>query len=151
MCPIGSERARAAASCNPKSQVRILLADDEPQVRNLIVRVLSRQGWEVVAAANGNEAVAAWPVHGAGFDLVILDVNMPGLSGYEAYLKLVEIHPEALFLFASGYAEQDVWYQMVEKRGLPTIAKPFSPSDLVAKVRALLNQECFKSLAAGKT
>lgn len=124
---------------NPRGEhVRILLADDDPQVRAITTRILHRQSWEVVTAANGREAVDRWPADGEPFDLVILDVNMPEMNGYEAFRELRRIHPDARILFISGYAEVPSWRQLVEDGGQPFLAKPFSPRQLVEVVRSLI-------------
>lgn len=118
--------------------VRILLADDDPQVRAITTRILHRQSWEVVTATNGREAVDCWPPDGEPFDLVILDVNMPEMNGYEAFRELAERHPGARILFISGYAEVPSWRQLVEEGGQPFLAKPFTPRQLVETVRSLI-------------
>ena len=121
-------------------RVRILLADDDPQVRAITTRILRRQSWEVVTAADGQEAVDAWPDDGEPFDLVILDVNMPEMNGYEAFRALQRLHPEARILFISGYAEVPNWRHLVEEGGQPFLAKPFSPRQLVEVVRSWIGE-----------
>jgi two-component system, cell cycle sensor histidine kinase and response regulator CckA len=116
---------------------RILLADDEALVRVLVERVLSGQGWQVTAVSSGSEAVKAWEASHDPFDLVILDVNMPGLNGYDAYCEICRGHPRPRCLFVSGYATEAV-QRKITQQGLPLIQKPFSPPHLVSRVRELL-------------
>jgi len=97
--------------------VRILLADDDPEVRAITTRILRRQSWEVVTAANGQQTIERWPADGEPFDLVILDVNMPEVNGYEAFHELQRLHPDARILFISGYAEVPSWRRLVEDGG----------------------------------
>lgn len=144
--PIDSEdalgRTEAQGAKSPRGEhVRILLADDDPQVRAITTRILHRQSWEVVSAANGQEAVDSWPLEGEPFDLVILDVNMPEMNGYEAFRELQRLHPRARILFISGYAEVPSWRRLVEEGGQPFLAKPFSPRQLVEVVRSLIDSE----------
>ncbi len=134
--PVGPAVQRSRAPRG--NHVRILLADDDPQVRAITTRILHRQSWEVVAAANGQEAVERWPPEGEPFDLVILDVNMPEMNGYEAFRELQRLHPHARILFISGYAEVPSWRQLVEDGGQPFLAKPFSPRQLVDVVCSLI-------------
>lgn len=138
------DAGRAPAACGrDESQgdhVRILLADDDPQVLAITMRILHRQAWEVVTARNGQEAVARWPRDGEPFDLVILDVNMPEMNGYEAFRALQRVHPAARILFISGYSEVSSWRQLVEEGGQPFLAKPFAPRQLVDAVRSLVDQ-----------
>ena len=121
-----------------KQSARILLADDEPSVRDLLVRVLAGQGWEITAVAHGQEAVDAWPEGGEPFHVVILDLMMPKMNGYEAYRILRGRHPQARVLFISGYAYGKAW-DAVSSEGLPRITKPFGLDELVAEVRGMLN------------
>jgi len=117
---------------------RILLADDETNVRSLLKRLLALQGWDVVEAANGREAVDAWPEDGAPFDLVILDMNMPILGGLAAYEELKRLHPQMVVLFISGYVEESSWRDVILKGKVPFLAKPFTPQQLVATATALV-------------
>jgi DNA-binding NtrC family response regulator len=119
-------------------RTRILLADDDDNVRDLLRRLLALQGWDVVAARNGREAVDAWPEEGAPFDLVILDMNMPVMSGPAAYEELRRRHPGMVVLFISGYLEEASWRDVVLKGKVPFLAKPFTPQQLVATATALL-------------
>jgi len=135
--PLGRQNGGQAQEA-PSKQVRVLLADDEAPIRQLMSRILVAQGWEVRAAADGQEAVEAWPEGGTPYDLVILDLRMPRLNGYEAYCRLRQLHPTACFLFVSGYAEEEIW-KRVQEEGLPYLLKPFTPQELLRKVRELLN------------
>jgi DNA-binding NtrC family response regulator len=122
-------------------QMRILLADDD-NVRGLLRRLLALQGWEVVAAHNGREAVDAWPEGGVPFDLVILDMNMPIMSGLAAYEELRRRHPGMVVLLISGYLEEADWREVIRKGKVPFLAKPFTPQQLVATATALLAHAC---------
>ncbi|HHX43414.1 MAG TPA: response regulator [Chloroflexi bacterium] len=118
--------------------VRILLADDDPQVRAFTARVLTWTGWSVTAVCNGREAVDAWPVDGEAFNLVILDDVMPEMNGFEAYRELSRRHPEALFLFVSAYAQGLNLDTFLHPGKTFFLAKPFMASTLVAVVRTAL-------------
>ena len=130
--------AAAARDLSDGMRARILLADDDDNVRGLFRRLLALQGWDVVAARNGREAVDAWPEDGAPFDLVILDMSMPIMSGPAAYEELRRRHPEMVVLFVSGYIEEANWREVILKGKVPFLAKPFTPQQLVAAATALL-------------
>lgn len=137
---LGAAAARATVDegLSDGMRARILLADDDDNVRGLSGRLLAMQGWDVVAARNGREAVDAWPNEGAPFDLVILDMNMPVMSGPAAYEELRRRHPEMVVLFVSGYLEEASWRDVILKGKVPFLAKPFTPQQLVATATALL-------------
>jgi len=119
-------------------RARILLADDDDNVRDLLRRLLALQGWDVVAARNGREAVDAWPEEGTPFDLVILDMSMPVMSGPAAYEELRRRHAGMVVLFISGYLEEASGRDLILKGKVPFLAKPFTPQQLVATATALL-------------
>lgn len=131
-------QAEAGRGLSDGMRARILLADDDDNVRGLFRRLLALQGWDVVAARNGREAVDAWPEDGAPFDLVLLDMNMPIMSGPAAYEELRRRHPGMVVLFVSGYMEEASWREVIVKGKLPFLAKPFTPQQLVATATALL-------------
>ena len=128
--------ARGALSDGMRA--RILLADDDDNVRGLSRRLLALQGWDVVATCNGREAVDAWPEEGTPFDLVILDMNMPVMSGLAAYEELRRQHPEMVVLFVSGSLQDLDERGLILKGRIPFLAKPFTPQQLVATAAALL-------------
>lgn len=119
-------------------RARILLADDDDNVRGLLTRLLELQGWDVVAVRNGREAVEAWPEEATPFDLVILDMNMPVMSGPAAYEELRRQHRDMVVLFVSGYLEEASWRELILKGKVPFLSKPFAPQQLIATATALL-------------
>ncbi|HHX65916.1 MAG TPA: response regulator [Chloroflexi bacterium] len=122
-----------------ESRLRILLAEDEPQIRNLLARVLAREGWDVTAVNDGRQAVAAWPPEGHSYDLIIMDVNMPDMDGYEASCHLKRLHPQAEFLFISGHLDQPLCRKLVQM-GFELVPKPFSPQQFAHRVSERLRQ-----------
>ena len=114
----------------------ILLVEDQVEVRRLAATILKMFGYEVHEAADGLEALKI-----AGefrFDLLLSDMVMPNISGYELAHQLVASHPDLRVLFMSGYAEQDD-DESPEILGASFISKPFSPNALAARVRAVLD------------
>jgi len=117
---------------------KILVAEDEPDIRELVTFMLRFAGYEVVAAANGEDAVltAARELP----DLVLLDVRMPRMTGYEA-CRLMRANPDlrnvpVVFLSAKG---QDTEIRSGMDAGAEEyLLKPFSPMDLTNRVRTIL-------------
>jgi len=121
----------------PDGLIGVLVAEDDALVRSLLERLLATQGWEVRAVADGAEAVAAWRERG-GYDLAVLDVRMPRLSGYDAYLQMREMAPAARFLFVSGYAAEEIEARLAGDGRVAYMAKPFDADALLERLYALL-------------
>ena len=117
----------------------ILLAEDDADVRTLNVRTLREAGYEVLAAEDGNAALEIAARPGLHLDLVITDVVMPGRNGWEVAEAILEQRPEALVLFVSGFAPATLTPLRLPERGFPFLAKPFTPSALLHRVRQLLD------------
>lgn len=117
---------------------KILIADDERDIRDLVAFTLRFAGHEVVATSNGEEALQ---VAKAEFpDLILLDVRMPRLSGYDACRQLKETPSTraipVVFLSAKGQ-EAEVNFG-IESGAVEYIIKPFSPDDLLNRVKEIL-------------
>lgn len=117
----------------------ILLAEDDADVRALNVRTLREAGYEVLAAEDGNVAVEIASRPGLHIDLVITDVVMPGRNGWEVAETIHAQRPEMLMLFVSGFAPSSLTPSHLPERGFPFMAKPFTPSTLLHRVRELLD------------
>jgi two-component system cell cycle sensor histidine kinase/response regulator CckA len=125
----------ASAPVRGKSE-RILVVEDEPGVRNLAVAALSEQGFRCRKAADGAEALAMVAQAGEAPDLLLTDIVMPGKSGYQIAAELTQRFPTLKVVYMSGYADR--------ARGnvgpvAPVVPKPFSPDQLGAIVRAVLD------------
>jgi two-component system cell cycle sensor histidine kinase/response regulator CckA len=127
--PAGERAAAAPAT--------LLLVEDHDQVRTLVQTVLEKQGYTVIAAANGGEALAAAAAHAGRIDLVVTDLVMPGMGGKELVDRLRGLRPGIRALFTSGYAAG-----MVEGHELGAdddfLPKPFDQAELAAAIRAVL-------------
>ncbi|MBD3277579.1 MAG: PAS domain S-box protein [Candidatus Aegiribacteria sp.] len=110
----------------------IIITEDDENVRNLTREILMEAGHEVIAAANGEEAVLLITDSPESVDLVILDVVMPVMGGYEAAEKIREIRPDIPLVFCSGY-RQDRDSDRVDKfkKNTRFLSKPYSMSDLL--------------------
>ena len=97
---------------------RILVADDDPLVRKMVSHVLARENWDVTAVEDGQEAVQVCSQQETPFDLVILDIKMPGLNGYQTREALQKESPDIPCLFVSGFSDETVWRRIVDQ-GLP--------------------------------
>jgi two-component system, cell cycle sensor histidine kinase and response regulator CckA len=117
----------------------VLVVEDEADVRMIIGRVLREQGYQVLEAPHGREALAIAGEPSSRIDLIIADVVMPGLAGRELATRLTEQRPGVPILFTSGYTGHDVVERGLIERDWPFLAKPVAPEALARKVRELLD------------
>jgi CheY-like chemotaxis protein len=117
---------------------RVLLADDEEDVRGVVHAMLETLGYEVIEALDGLEAVEIFRRRAAEIDLVILDLVMPRLTGEAALREMRRIAPAVPAILVSGYDESERIREIVEAGFGAFLQKPFRRQDLGKKVRELL-------------
>jgi CheY-like chemotaxis protein len=119
----------------------ILLADDGPLVRNMLTTLLRTQGYHVLAASNGNEALqtAQDPVHD-GIQLLLTDIVMPQMDGIELATQFKMIFPKAKIILMSGYTEKSVPRHLIAQPNVGFLEKPFPLQVLTHKVREMLDR-----------
>lgn len=119
----------------------ILIADDEPMIRELAARTLQAAGYRTLIAADGEQAVQLFSAHADEIALVLLDGVMPKMNGRETYQLLRTIKPQIRAVFCSGYGLETGAGALIAEDGLRVIAKPFDPEVLLRTVREELNLE----------
>jgi len=117
----------------------ILLVEDEPAVRGLVHETLRLQGYTVLEARHGIEALLAGTKHLGTIHLLLTDVVMPQMSGPEVAEKLCSLRPDMKGLYMSGYPDHPVFSQGGIKRDTAFLQKPFTPTALAEKVREVLD------------
>ncbi len=117
----------------------ILVVEDDAAVRRLVSVLLRRRGYEVIEAADGQEAVEQYREHADRVRLVILDAIMPRMNGKEAAEQIRRIESGVRTLFMSGYAEDVLTTQGVLDAFINFLPKPVTPSVLIRKVRQILD------------
>jgi two-component system, cell cycle sensor histidine kinase and response regulator CckA len=115
---------------------RILLAEDDPDVRSVATRILERSGYRVTAVENGDAASNL--VSRELFDLAILDVVMPGMPCRELVERLRALRPELRLLLSSGYTAGANVVELLRDTGLELVRKPYDPDQLLFSVRRTL-------------
>jgi len=118
----------------------ILLAEDEQIVRDLVQTALENMGYTVLQACQGDEALSQARQHQGAIHLLVTDVVMPHMSGRELAERLTVLRPETKVLFISGYTDDAVVRHGLLPAKVEFLAKPLSPSKLVAKVREMLDK-----------
>jgi PAS domain S-box-containing protein len=121
---------------------RILVLEDDPLVRSLIVRNLTSNGFDVAESAEGSETVRMYQesvTQGRSFDLVILDLSIPnGMGGVRAMEKLRAIDPEVFAIVSSGYSDDPVMANPASYGFAAVLPKPYEPADMLRLVRNIL-------------
>ncbi|MEW6350508.1 MAG: response regulator [Thermodesulfobacteriota bacterium] len=123
----------------PGGTEKILVVDDEELVRELGTRLLSRVGYTVLTAANGEDALGIYEKEGNGISLVILDLVMPRLGGRQCLDRLLKTDPRAKVIISSGYFVEGRTREMVEAGAKAFVTKPFRGHDLLKTVRDVLD------------
>jgi CheY-like chemotaxis protein len=122
----------------PAGPTTILVVEDQADVRTVIQAVLSRRGYTVLVAANGQEALALSREHVGQIHLLFTDVVMPGMSGRQVAQVLTAERPGLRVLYTSGYTDDTIVHHGVLDPGLAFIQKPFTAAALVRKIRDIL-------------
>ena len=117
---------------------RLLVVEDQPEVRELAVSALRRAGHEVFEASDGDEAFARFGERAADVELLLTDVVMPGMNGRELAEHLRARNADLLVIFMSGYTDEILDQQSLVGPGAEFLAKPFTPGALVRQVDRLL-------------
>jgi PAS domain S-box-containing protein len=142
--PRARETARAALP--PRSMAdmpwggeTVLLVEDDEGVRDLAGRVLRSQGYNVLEAQDGQEALRVSAFPPSPIDLLLADVVMPGISGKVLADQLTQTRPDLKVLFMSGYTDEEIVQHGVLEPGIVLLQKPFNPMALARKVRQVLD------------
>ena len=132
-----------AAPVSPAQTLRgtetVLVVEDQPEVRRLTLAMLQSQGYRLLEAANGNEALSLCRRYPEPIHLLITDVVMPGMTGKELAMRLVALRPSLRTLYTSGYTASAIVHEGVLDPDVAYLPKPFSPAQLAAKVREVLS------------
>lgn len=118
----------------------ILVVEDEPVVRSLVLRILEAYGYRVYQAPTGIAALEFLSKPGTEVDLVVCDIVMPRMSGREFGARIRERHPGLPILFMSGYGGDEIRQRGLMEEGAPFLQKPITPDALAIAVRAELDR-----------
>lgn len=116
----------------------VLVADDEPAIQAMTRALLERVGFRVLTASDGMEAVDLCTEHAEEITLLLIDINMPRLSGMEAVLRIRYTIPRIPVLFMSGYSRDEVMGRFGRQPHTDFVQKPFRSDDLVSAIRRVM-------------
>ncbi len=125
----------------PRGSETVLVVEDEEEVRRLAVRILRGQGYKVLEASQGDDALRLCEEHNRPIQLMVTDVVMPGMDGRELTNRLMLLHPETKVLYMSGYTDNTIVHHGVLEEGINYIQKPFTVDALAGKVREVLDNK----------
>ncbi len=134
-----SSRAEARKDRLPKGTETILVVEDEQSVRELVRRILERQGYRVLMAGTPLDALAVAGDHQGTIHLLMSDVILPQMNGRVLADRFLEKWPDTRLLFMSGYTDSAIVHRGIFDQGTPFLQKPFSPEALARKVRDVLS------------
>ena len=118
------------------AEITILLVDDDSELLESAEYMLGYEGYEIITAKNGEEAVTRYeevkPV------LTLMDIKMPIMNGYDAFMRIIKKHPKANVVFTSAYAIDDSQFKNAKKLGLKgLLTKPFELEELSEVISTL--------------
>jgi len=142
--PVSAHAAEAtvaeARPVRPHARQTILVVEDQEAVRSAATRGLTRFGYTVLAAADGEEGLQLWHDHADTIDLVVSDIIMPRMGGLALYEAVSREREGVRFLLTSGFTGEEALQHTPTTRALPFLPKPWTLNELLAAVRGVLPQ-----------
>ncbi len=117
----------------------ILVVDDDIQVQKVVCGILTRNNYNVMTASSGEEALEVFQTHRNLIDLVVLDIGMPGMGGYQCLEAFRQIDKDIRVLIASGYSDEGPLQNALEKGASGYIGKPYHMKDFLHKIREMIS------------
>lgn len=119
----------------------ILVVDDEEAILEIAEELLTRYGYSVIKACNGEEALEIYAEKIGAIDLIIMDLSMPGIGGYKTITEILKIDPEARIMIASGYSANIQVRDALTAGAVGFVAKPYKLNDMLRKIREVLDKK----------
>lgn len=123
----------------PGGSETLLVVEDEEILRELVKELLLEKGYTVLAAGDGEEALSIYKQNPAGIHLILSDMGLPRLAGYDLFHELKSLTPNVKVILASGYLEPDVKSEALKSGVKDFIQKPYLPDELLRRIRAVLD------------
>jgi CheY-like chemotaxis protein len=117
----------------------LLIAEDEEMLLDLLRGLFAGKGYTVLTARDGIEAVEVYRQHMDKVALVLMDMNLPKLGGWETYLKLKEVNPKAKVIIASGFVGPNLKSEILKAGAKDFVQKPYIPVEILRRVRRVLD------------
>jgi len=117
----------------------ILLVEDEEMLLDIVKNLLEDHGYHVITATDGEEAVRIYSKYSNRIDLILTDLGLPILDGWQAFLKMKEFNPEAKVVLASGYLDPELKAEFNEINLKHFIQKPYRPVEVLQRIRSVFD------------
>jgi CheY-like chemotaxis protein len=130
--------AEKRARTDLKLAHRILVVDEEPMALELSKRTLAEAGFVVTTVSSGPDAIRLLEQQPAGFDLVLLDFNLPKMDGEETFKRLRAVQPKILVLLNTGFIERHRLDRMMKNGLAGFLRRPYRPNELIAQISSIL-------------
>jgi DNA-binding NtrC family response regulator len=117
----------------------VLVVDDDPEMRELLLDVLRNEGYEVAEAQDGTEAVLA--LRARSFDVIVMDKNMPGPSGLDLLPGFRRVSPGARIIMMTAFGDVPSYMEAVEKGAVEFLFKPFRMEEMKAAITTALGMD----------
>ncbi len=121
-------------------QKGILLAEDDTQIRKLLVDLLTNEGYTVYEAEDGEEAIQLYDENSEGIDLLLLDLGLPKLTGVEVFKKVRAQKPNIKIIAMSGWGQRETIDELYDDGINKFIQKPYKPFQIIEAVQEILNE-----------
>jgi len=143
--PVVAERAPTASpplngDSPPIGNETLLFVDDEKRQADLMKGLLEKNGYRVLVAHDGIEAVSLYRRHKGEIEVVVMDLGLPGLDGWQAFLRMKQEEPGVKAIFASGYIKADIKADMIRHGAAGIVHKPYLPEELLTQIAAAIRQ-----------
>ena len=122
------------------SRNTVLIVEDEESLRDLLRMVLEGNGIKVLQAVDGVDAVEIFTAHQNEIGVVLSDIGLPRLGGWDAFLKMKEINPDVKGVLASGFFNPDVRTEIIKSGATDFIQKPYNSTQIIKMIRGLLGE-----------
>ncbi|MCX6121581.1 MAG: response regulator [Ignavibacteriales bacterium] len=123
-----------------KSHDTVLIVEDEENLRDLLKMMLEDNGMKVLEAVDGVEAVEIFTAHKDEIGVVLSDIGLPRLGGWDAFLKMKKINPKLKGILASGFFNLDVRTEIIKSGAMDFIQKPYNAVIIIKMVREALDE-----------
>ena len=136
------EESRYAASGRMRSagkrKLTALVIDDSPAALETIARMLKLEGFKVLVATSGKSGIELYQTAKDRIDVIVLDMIMPEMGGFEAFNRIRELDPGARIILASGYSMSEDVVELLSTGGVEFLQKPFGPQEMLRKINAAM-------------